>query len=91
MLLDLLGSLDRPVMVMGDFNDWFWAGSVRRTLGRVLPSCTHYRTFPAPLPILELDRVYVSSAVRVVGSRTDRSARALSDHLPVIADIEIGT
>lgn len=90
-LLDLLGSLDRPVMVMGDFNDWFWAGSVRRTLERVLPSCTHYRTFPAPLPILELDRVYVSSAVRVVGSRTDRSARALSDHLPVIADIEIGT
>jgi len=89
-LLDLVGSLDRPVVVMGDFNDWFWAGSVRRALGRVLPRCTRYRTFPAPLPILELDRIYVSAAVRLAGSRTDRSARALSDHLPVIADIEIG-
>ena len=89
-LLDLLGPLDRPLVVMGDFNDWFWAGSVRRALERVLPRCTRYRTFPAPLPTLELDRIYVSPAVRLAASRTDRSAKALSDHLPVIADIEIG-
>ena len=88
-LLDLLGPLDRPLVVMGDFNDWFWAGSVRRALERVLPRCTRYRTFPAPLPTLELDRIYVSPAVRLAASRTDRSAKALSDHLPVIADIEI--
>ena len=89
-LLGLLGPLDRPLVAMGDFNDWFWAGSVRRTLEHVLPRCTRYRTFPALLPILELDRIYLSAAVRLSGSRTDRSARALSDHLPVIADIEIG-
>ena len=89
-LLDLLGPLDRPLVVMGDFNDWFWAGSVRRELERVLPRCTRCRTFPAPLPTLELDRIYVSPAVRLAASRTDRSAKALSDHLPVIADIEIG-
>lgn len=93
-LLDLLGPLDgslaeRPIVVMGDFNDWFWAGSVRRALERVLPRCTRYRTFPALLPLLELDRIYVSAAVRLTGTGTDRSAKALSDHLPVIADIEL--
>jgi endonuclease/exonuclease/phosphatase family metal-dependent hydrolase len=89
-LLDLIGSCDVPTVVMGDFNDWFWAGSVRRTLERVLPRCTHHRTFPAWLPLLQLDRLYASAALTVAGSRTDVTARRLSDHLPVIAEIEMG-
>jgi endonuclease/exonuclease/phosphatase family metal-dependent hydrolase len=88
-LLDLLGPLDAPIVAMGDFNDWFWAGSVRRTLERALPSCTHHRTFPAFLPLLHLDRIYVSRAVDLAGCRTDTAARSLSDHLPVIAEIAL--
>jgi endonuclease/exonuclease/phosphatase family metal-dependent hydrolase len=83
-----MGSLDIPTIVMGDFNDWLWAGSVRRTLESVLPRCTHHRTFPAFLPLLRLDRIYMSAAVSLAGCRTDPAARALSDHLPVIAEIE---
>jgi endonuclease/exonuclease/phosphatase family metal-dependent hydrolase len=86
-LLDLLGSPDSPVVLLGDFNDWFWAGSIRRTLEHVLPSCTHHRTFPAWLPLLQLDRIFVSAAVGLAASRTDPVARSLSDHLPVIAEI----
>ena len=89
-LLDLLGPLDRPLVVMGDFNDWFWPGSVRKALSREFPGRSRHRTFPASWPMLRLDRIYVSPAVRLAASRTDRSAKALSDHLPVIADIEIG-
>jgi endonuclease/exonuclease/phosphatase family metal-dependent hydrolase len=89
MLLELVGGQDVPTVVMGDFNDWFWAGSVRRALGRVLPKCTSQRTFPARFPVLKLDRVYVSAAADLLSCRADSGARSLSDHLPVIAEIEI--
>lgn len=87
LLLRLLGEVDRATVAMGDFNDWFWAGSVRRTLERALRGCTHHRTFPARLPLFQLDRVYVSPPARLLASKVDPRARELSDHLPVIADI----
>ena len=90
-LLELLEGPDRPTVVMGDFNDWFWVGSVRRTLRHVLPSCTSHRTFPAALPFLRLDRIHVSSTVRIVQCCTDAVARSLSDHLPVLADVEMNS
>jgi endonuclease/exonuclease/phosphatase family metal-dependent hydrolase len=90
-LLGLVGSLQRPTVVMGDFNDWLWRGSVRRALRRVLPRCTGQRTFPAFLPLFRLDCIYVSNAVRIVRCRTDPSARSLSDHLPVLADLDMAT
>lgn len=89
LLLKLLGRLDVTTVALGDFNDWLWAGSVRRSLQRALPACARHRTFPAFLPVFQLDRVYVSAAARLIASSTDRRARHLSDHLPVIADIEI--
>ncbi len=89
-LLGLVGDMQRPTVVMGDFNDWLWRGSVRRALRRVLPRCTTQRTFPAFLPLLRLDCVYVSSALRLVSCKTDPSARSLSDHLPVIAEVDTG-
>jgi endonuclease/exonuclease/phosphatase family metal-dependent hydrolase len=90
LLLRLLGSVDTATVAMGDFNDWFWAGSVRRNLARVLPGCSRHRTFPAAFPLFALDGIYLWPAGSLVGSRTDRDARALSDHLPVIADIDLG-
>jgi len=89
MLLKLLPPLDVPTVVMGDFNDWFWVGSVRRVLGRVLPSHTYLRTFPAFLPVLKLDRIYVSDRVTLISGHTDTAASSLSDHLPVLAEIVI--
>jgi endonuclease/exonuclease/phosphatase family metal-dependent hydrolase len=88
-LLGLIANLQRPTVVMGDFNDWLWRGSVRRALRRVLPRCTGQRTFPAVLPLFRLDCIYVSNAVRILRCRTDPAARALPDHLPVLADIDM--
>jgi endonuclease/exonuclease/phosphatase family metal-dependent hydrolase len=88
-LLGLVGGVERPTVVMGDFNDWLWRGSVRRALRRVLPRCSSQRTFPAFLPLFRLDCIYVSSAVRIIRCRTDPSARSLSDHLPVIAEVDM--
>lgn len=76
-------------VMMGDFNDWFPWRPVRRSLAHAFPERTRLRTFPARRPILRLDRIY--STAPVVASWTDTAARACSDHLPVIADIDIAT
>lgn len=86
-----LVSLVKPgkTVVLGDFNDWFWVKSVRRVLAQVCPNRTLLRTFPARLPVLRLDRIYATPDSRFGKVWTDREAGAYSDHLPVIADIEI--
>jgi endonuclease/exonuclease/phosphatase family metal-dependent hydrolase len=84
-------SLVKPgrTVVLGDFNDWFWIKSVRRVLAQVCPNRTRLRTFPSHLPLLRLDRIYATSDSPIGKVWTDEGARAYSDHLPVIADIEI--
>jgi endonuclease/exonuclease/phosphatase family metal-dependent hydrolase len=89
----LLGLIRRsPVrtVVLGDFNDWFWVGSVRKALAAELPGRTRQRTYPARFPMFRFDRIYCRPACALVRSYTDASARALSDHLPVIAEIRVG-
>ena len=88
-LLDIAGAGGITTVVAGDFNDWFWVGSVRSALSRVLPACTRFRTFPSRLPLLRLDRVYCRPAAALVATFTDRAARHISDHLPVIADVRV--
>jgi endonuclease/exonuclease/phosphatase family metal-dependent hydrolase len=89
-LLDLAGPADVATIVIGDFNDWLFAGSVRKVLSRVLPGRTRHRTFPSFLPLFRLDRIYCRPRPALVRSFVDRRARALSDHLPVIADVRVG-
>ena len=76
-----------PGIVVGDFNDWFAFGAVRRALRAVLPQRTMLKTFPARAPIFRLDRIYVKGPARLTAAWSDREARTCSDHLPVIADI----
>lgn len=85
----LIGAVDVPTVALGDFNDWIWPGAVQRYLGRRLPGRTRLRTFPARLPMFKLDRVFVWPPEALVACRTDLAARAISDHLPVIADLRM--
>ena len=75
-------------VAMGDFNDWMWPGSVQSVLAEKLPGRTHHRTFPARLPLLKLDRIYCRPASALLTSRVDMAATEISDHLPVIAEIQ---
>jgi endonuclease/exonuclease/phosphatase family metal-dependent hydrolase len=88
-LLRLIGEATATTVVMGDFNDWFWVGSVRKVLASRLPARSRARTFPSFCPTFRFDRVYCSPASALLSVRTDPAARTLSDHLPVIADIAI--
>lgn len=85
-LLGMIGEAT-PFVLMGDFNDWFWPGSIRRMLARILPDHSRHRTFPSVCPLLRLDRLYCRPHGILLQVWTDREARHLSDHLPVIGDI----
>lgn len=86
---------DAPVVVAGDFNDWRASGHAlmrecgleevfERATGR-LP-----RTFPSRWPLLALDRIYLRHA-RASGTQvlSIRPWSHLSDHLPLLARIEL--
>jgi len=85
-LLKIIGDAT-PFVLLGDFNDWFWPGSVRHILRHVLPDRSRYRTFPSVCPLLRLDRIYCRPRGLLMQSWTDGQARHLSDHLPVIGDV----
>ncbi len=88
-LMKMLGDVTVTTVALGDFNDWMWAGSVRSSLATALPAFTRHRTFPSVCPLFQLDRIYLWPRSALVSSHTDRSARLLSDHLPVIGDIRV--
>jgi len=49
------------------------------------------KTYPGVLPLLNLDHIYLERGMQVVGAEVHRSPLALmaSDHLPLVADIEL--
>jgi len=97
LLRDLVDALPAgaPVLVAGDFNDWrghghamLRAAGLREAFEDATGSIA--RSFPALLPVLALDRVYLRNA-RAVDARVLRGApwSRLSDHLPLLATIEL--
>jgi endonuclease/exonuclease/phosphatase family metal-dependent hydrolase len=88
-LLGLIGHAPMTTVVLGDFNDWFWVGSVRKVLAAKLPGRSRLRTFPSLCPMFRFDRIYCSPAWALEKAWTDRAARMLSDHLPVIAEVRL--
>lgn len=88
-LLALIEESPSTTVVVGDFNDWLFAGSVRAVLRGACPGRTRFRTFPSHWPLFRLDRIYCRPACALVSAFTDRAARGLSDHLPVIADVAV--
>lgn len=85
-LLQLVAG-EGPVVLLGDFNDWFWPGSVRSVLRQAMPGRSRHRTFPSRCPLLRLDRIYCRPRRALLRSWTDGQARSISDHLPVIGDL----
>lgn len=98
---DWLGRLDghEPKILLGDFNAVPRSAAykaVTRVLGDAQLVQEHRRrpkrTFPARLPTLRLDHVFVSTgSVQVTGVDVPRHAlaRVASDHLPLVVDFEV--
>ena len=80
-----------PLVVAGDFNDW--GTTVRDLFAHIgLSSFKHARaaTFPARLPLVQLDHVYVRG-LRPLGVTVPRGPiwQRMSDHLPLIAEFDL--
>jgi endonuclease/exonuclease/phosphatase family metal-dependent hydrolase len=77
-----------PLIVAGDFNDW--ARRLDRPLAQMGLRCHHglpTPTFPARMPMVQLDRIY-ARGLRPVSSHTPHGAiwARMSDHQPLTAE-----
>jgi endonuclease/exonuclease/phosphatase family metal-dependent hydrolase len=91
-IVDYLDSVRNTlVVVLGDFNDWLPGRSAAHVLDRRLGRPPRPATFPVGWPIVALDRVWVHPrrALRRVSVHATDTARLASDHLPVVADIDV--
>ena len=89
----LLARLDEgpqhPTVLMGDINEWFMWGRPLRWLHAWFGRPPSPASFPARLPLLALDRIWMRPRHRLlrVSVHDSHGARHASDHLPVLAEI----
>lgn len=78
----------RPLILMGDFNEWLFLGRPLRWLRRHFGPIGSPPTFPAGWPILCLDHILAHPADRLGAPRVFATplSRAASDHLPLQAE-----
>jgi endonuclease/exonuclease/phosphatase family metal-dependent hydrolase len=91
-ILDYLDSVQNEfVIVLGDFNDWLPGRSAAHVLDQRLGRAPRRASFPVWWPVLTLDRIWVRplAGLRHISVHASPSARRASDHLPVIAEIEL--
>jgi endonuclease/exonuclease/phosphatase family metal-dependent hydrolase len=84
--------LQGPVVLLGDMNAWRRCRATRALESELVGGreITWPRTFPAARPVLALDRVYARGArIAQLSAHDSPAARRASDHLPVLARIEI--
>ena len=94
LLTDL--SLERPRLVLGDFNEWT-SGLATRLLRSHMKSAdirTHLRrssTYPGMLPLLHLDHIYFDPELKLERLTLCRTRKAIvaSDHLPLTAEFTV--
>lgn len=86
---------DLPTLIIGDFNDWrncLPAGCLGLNGFRQLTApISHFRSFPAYMPIGSLDKAFARGSVHITHSKVARTqlTRVASDHLPLVLDFEL--
>jgi endonuclease/exonuclease/phosphatase family metal-dependent hydrolase len=92
---ELLGnpSLVCPVLVVGDFADFFWSAGNLGLASALRPALRPMwrATYPARCPLFARDRAYLRGPVRVLDGAIDRSylARQTSNHLPLTLTVQV--
>ena len=79
-------------VLMGDLNEWFLWGRPLRWLHRHFQGSPAPASYPACCPLLALDRIWVKPCEKITSMKVvnNKSTRAASDHLPVVARIKYG-
>jgi endonuclease/exonuclease/phosphatase family metal-dependent hydrolase len=78
-------------VLMGDLNEWFLWGRPLRHLHRYFEATRAVPTFPSGLPVFALDRVWThpGSILRDLKAHDSAMARIASDHLPLVATLDL--
>lgn len=90
-LLSRIQAARTPVVLLGDLNEWIpWFGALGG-FARHFGHGTSPATFPVRMPLFPLDRIYCAPCSALAAVRAHRSmlARCASDHLPIVAQLEI--
>jgi endonuclease/exonuclease/phosphatase family metal-dependent hydrolase len=79
------------IVLMGDINEWFMWGRPLRWMHAFFGGTPARRTFPARWPVLALDRIWAHpwQMLGKVSAIRSPIARVASDHLPLLAEIEL--
>jgi endonuclease/exonuclease/phosphatase family metal-dependent hydrolase len=89
---------DAPLVVAGDFNDWYWRHRATHEFAHPLNMHEAFefdggrpaRSYPALLPLLRLDRIYVRGfRVNASAVQRGRGWRHSSDHRALTCDLGI--
>jgi endonuclease/exonuclease/phosphatase family metal-dependent hydrolase len=82
---------DDHAVLLGDLNEWFLWGRPLRRLHRHFRETPALATFPSFLPVLALDRIWTHPRAMLSRVSVHRTplARKASDHLPLVADLEL--
>ena len=82
---------DRPAILLGDFNEWNIKGRVVQTLDAALGPSVAVKSYPSWWPVWSLDRIWFSPgrAVMSCAAHATPASRLASDHLPVVAEIDL--
>lgn len=92
---ELLGnpSLVCPVLVLGDFADYFWSAGNLGLTSALRPALRPMwrGTYPARCPLFARDRAYLRGPVRVLDGAINRGylARQTSSHLPLTLTVQV--
>jgi endonuclease/exonuclease/phosphatase family metal-dependent hydrolase len=80
-------------LVIGDINEWRPRGFALYSLNSHLGKAPSPRSFPSFFPVFALDRIWVKprAALLQVKIGHSRLARIASDHLPVLATVNLST
>jgi len=78
---------ERPLVVLGDFNDFPGRGLAERSLCPPLTATPELATYPSRLPLLPLDRIWFSAPLELATITTLNDAGRVSDHLPLLASL----
>lgn len=80
-----------PTVLMGDLNEWFLWGRPLRRLHARFGEAPAPATYPAGRPLFALDRLWVNplQSLRRLAVHRSPLAHIASDHLPLLADIEL--
>lgn len=84
----LTADTEHPAVVFGDLNERFRRGAVFRALHPRFHPIHRRATFPSRWPILPLDQIWFRG-LQLLHSRICRETGGLSDHLPVMADLQL--